>query len=44
MTKEFRYRPIFLLIFIFKIDDTKHIYYTGDAKDIHYTSNDLSTL
>ena len=48
MTKDFRHGIIFLffilLILISKIGDTEHIYYMGDAKNVHYTSNDLPTL
>ena len=40
----YRHRMIFLLILMLKIGDTKHIYCTRDAKDVHYTNNDLLTL
>ena len=35
---------IFLLISLPKIGDTKHIYYTGNVKDVHYLSSDLCIL
>ena len=44
MTKEFRHKMIFLQILILKVGGTEHKCYTGDAKDLYYTSNDLLTL
>ena len=44
MTKKFRHRTIFLLILITKMGDIEHIHCMEDAKNVHYTSNDLLTL